>query len=125
MTTETKFPPAPRLPLRVEFAASYLDGVMEAEHPEIAEKWAIIRQYLASTDQLHAYARSVVEDSTAKWIAEVEKLQNLRAFLLGWQGSEPCRLNGMADTVGGWIDGVSGLYELYDAALCNQEGEKG
>lgn len=37
------------LPFLVEFAASYLDGVMEGEHPEIQEKWATIRKYLAQS----------------------------------------------------------------------------
>jgi len=35
-----------RVPFDVEFAAAYLDGVMEVEHPEIQAKWAKVRAYL-------------------------------------------------------------------------------
>ncbi|HEY0626712.1 MAG TPA: hypothetical protein VGD10_08250 [Allosphingosinicella sp.] len=36
------------LPLNVSFAAAYLDGVMQDEHPEIARQWQTIRRFLAS-----------------------------------------------------------------------------
>lgn len=35
------------LPLNVEFAAAYLDGVMECEQPEIRKQWGIVRCFLA------------------------------------------------------------------------------
>lgn len=35
------------LPINIEFAAAYLDGVMESEQLEIARQWRIIREHLA------------------------------------------------------------------------------
>lgn len=39
----------PELPFDVEFAASYLDGVMEGEQEEIRSKWAKIRRHLSAS----------------------------------------------------------------------------
>lgn len=39
------------LPINVEFAASYLDGIMEDEQPEISRQWQIVRQHLATSTQ--------------------------------------------------------------------------
>ena len=40
-----------RVPIDVEFAAAYLDGVMEVEHPEIQAKWKKVRAYLNAAPQ--------------------------------------------------------------------------
>lgn len=49
------------LPINVEFAASYLDSVMEHENPEIAKQWRTIREHLASITLTGAVSDIVTE----------------------------------------------------------------
>lgn len=44
--TENEGKPMEVLPLSIGFAVEYLDGVMEAEHQEIAAQWAKVRKYV-------------------------------------------------------------------------------
>lgn len=55
------------LPIDVEFAASYLDGVMEHENPEIAREWKTIRDHLASI----AESSEAISDILAERVSHV------------------------------------------------------
>lgn len=46
------------LPLNVEFAAAYLDGVMECDQPEIRKQWSIVRCFLAGLTAMPLQALS-------------------------------------------------------------------
>lgn len=52
---------------------------------------------------------------TEAWRAAVEKIADLRLFLLGYQRSQTCVRNEMERKVGEWIDGLTELFRLYDA----------
>lgn len=57
-----------------------------------------------------------VAPSDWKWREAVEKLNHLRAFLVGWKESDSCARNAMQAQVAGWVEGIDALYRLYDLA---------
>lgn len=69
--TESEGKPMEVLPLSIGFAVEYLDGVMEAEHKEIAAQWAKVRKHVMDSARTPAQpASGGVPERETWWLAE-------------------------------------------------------
>ena len=60
------------LPVNVEFAASYLDSVMEDEQPEIRRQWQVVRQHLTPQPAEAIEATTISNDGTIRASVRVD-----------------------------------------------------